>query len=347
MRPTLEFNIWYTGTAVRSNFQKVAGFLSVSLRPTSSKIAISNIFLQISELHSLFMSLKVCPARHHGFETLTDRIHVSKASNSKSSELVIICTWLGALPKHIAKYTQLYREIAPGADILLIESDVSAIISSYGYQQRIIQPAVLVLLETLANDSNPKILLHTFSNGGPNTATQLFLVARRSHNSPIPIAGIVFDSGPARERYEKNVAAMVVSLPKNLVARVFGSIVCHGLMLILHTWIYLGNESPADLQRRTLLDTRIIGPMNNATKFVCYLFSKSDRLCVWTDVQDHAEDARGLGCRVEEILFDGSGHCAHFSKDPDVYSAAVSRAWEGGGCGIGDGGVIGKNSSKL
>jgi len=275
------------------------------------------------------MSTKIRTSRHRGFETLTDRIHVSEAPSATPGELVIICTWLGALPKHIAKYTQLYREIAPGARILLIESDVSAITSSYSYQRRIIQPAVSVLLETLANESNPKILLHNFSNGGPNTAAQLLIVARDSRSSPIPLAGIVFDSGPARERYEKNVAAMVVSLPKNLVARIFGAIVCHAMMMILHTWIYLGNESPADLQRRTLLDAGIVGPMHNATNSVTYLFSKTDNLCVWTDVEDHAQDARKLGWQVEEVLFDGSAHCAHFTKDPEVYVAAVSRAWKG------------------
>lgn len=45
-------------------------------------------------------------------------------------QLVIICTWLGVSKKVIAKYVALYQVIAPGAKILLIESNVPILVSS-------------------------------------------------------------------------------------------------------------------------------------------------------------------------------------------------------------------------
>ncbi|RMZ48146.1 hypothetical protein AFCA_008854 [Aspergillus flavus] len=94
-------------------------------------------------------------------------------------QLIIICTWLGASPKHISKYIDMHRAVAPHARLLLIESEVSILVSSYARQRRLIRPAVDVVLETLVetengstSDAPPRMLLHTFSNGGTNTARE-------------------------------------------------------------------------------------------------------------------------------------------------------------------------------
>jgi len=284
-------------------------------------------------------------SRHQDFETLTDRIFIYTPPDYVLGELVIICTWLGALPKHSAKYIQLYQQIAHGARILLVESDVSVLTSRYAYQQRIIQPAVSVVLDTIANRSNPRILIHTFSNGGTNTASQLLIVTQERRSAPLPIYGIVFDSGPTRERYQTNVNAMVASLPKNPIAQFLGSIACHSMMIILHTWIYFGNEPPADLQRRIMLDSSIVEAEPEGTRTIGYIFSKADRFCEWTDIADHAKQARELGWEAEEVPFNGSAHCQHFSKDPKTYAEVVSRVWGGDGGGI-RGGRIGENPVK-
>ena len=62
---------------------------------------------------------------------------------------------------------------------------------------------------------------------------------------------------------------------------------------------------------------------------VCYLYSKTDKMCHWEDVKEHAEKAKAMGWSVKEIVFDGSGHCAHFSKDEDKYAKAVKSLWQG------------------
>ena len=128
-------------------------------------------------------------------------------------QLIILCTWLGAAPKHIAKYTVLYRSIAPNARILLIESTFSNLTSAFECQQQVVKfaPAVAAVLDTLAvveckqysqphpaesemrhvddrktiprlrqttylsSQVQPKILLHIFSNGGMNSATRFWV----------------------------------------------------------------------------------------------------------------------------------------------------------------------------
>ncbi|KAI9788797.1 MAG: hypothetical protein M1816_006578 [Peltula sp. TS41687] len=290
-------------------------------------------------------------------------------------QLIILCTWLGAARKHIAKYTSLYQDIAPAARILLIESNVPILISSYSHQRNVIKPAVDAVLDTLTqcdsrsiaskktatsnriqpngqpngsmtasarstNPPTPKIILHTFSNGGTNTATQLLLVLRAHLHSPFPLAGLLCDSCPANGTYWKSYDAMVLSLPKDIASRILGALACHCILILLYSWIACGNENPASLNRRTMLDGAIVGPPapsgcddgsggggGEAKRRVWYFYSKADRMCQWTDVREHGEEARRRAWRVEEVVFEESGHCAHLPNDEDRYARAVRRAW--------------------
>lgn len=305
-------------------------------------------------------------------------------TESIPGQLIIICTWLGASRKHIAKYTTLYQRIASGARILLVESNVPILVSSYSYQRSQIQCAVSAVLDTLsesgftiaAKDSTvekkpssspvkpPKIILHAFSNGGTNTATQLLIELRKRLAGPLPLTGIVLDSCPAKGTYWRSYNAMVLSLPPGAGTRLLGALAVHFLLVLLYTWIACGNENPASLMRRTLLDNDTVYYSNDTDKNVtkdlrhqvdvsneakdqvalgvpstdseeatlagsaCYLYSKSDKMVEWTDIRDHAEDARHKGWHVKEVLFDGSAHCAHMSLFEDQYVKAVEAMWQ-------------------
>ncbi|KAH8722838.1 indole-diterpene biosynthesis protein-like protein PaxU [Phaeosphaeriaceae sp. PMI808] len=281
------------------------------------------------------------------FENIGPRTSWYTPSKPATGELVIICTWLGAAPKHINKYVAMYHRIAPGARILLIESAVPILVSSYARQYRHIQAAAQKVIDTLAEcgsssivtekpSQSPKILLHTFSNGGTNTATQLLIVLRKKSSGPIPLLGIVFDSCPAKGTYWKSHSAMVLSLPPDFATQFVGAIVVHVLLCMLYTWIACGNENPASLQRRTVLDPETVIPPSSTVAFdqqsnghARYIYSTSDRMCHWGDVHDHAEEARQLGWNVEEVVYEGTGHCAHYSADVMRYEATVGRLWSG------------------
>lgn len=271
------------------------------------------------------------------FTRVSTRTWLSSPDQPSPGQLIIICTWLGASPKHINKYAEIHRSIAPGARILLIESEVSILVSSYARQRRLIRPAVDIVLDTMAETSDhrgAKILLHTFCNGGTNTATQLLITLRKMVSRPLPLVGLVLDSTPAKGTYWKSYNAMVFSLPPS--SRLMGSMVVHFLLVLLYTWIACGNENPASLMRRTLLDEEAVGATDaimetGANGYVCYMYSKEDAMTDWRDVWDHADDAKGKGWKVDEVLFEGTGHCAHMPQDPARYAEAVERVWSSAG----------------
>lgn len=310
-------------------------------------------------------------------------VHDPETGKHCPGRLVIICTWLGAARKHISKYTTLYKRIAPEARILLIESNVPILVSSYVHQRRQIQCAVSAVLDTLSeceylHDPTttatrseevrprlPRVALHAFSNGGVNTATQLLIELRKRLDGPLPLVGVVLDSCPAKGTYWRSYNAMVLSLPPGVFSRLLGVLVVHFLLMLLYTWIACGNENPASLMRRTLLDREMLchepaciesgtknkdGDGRNShlellekPKFktgsgtasslpagqLCYLYSKTDPLVDWTDIQDHAKEARRRGWRVTDMLFEDSAHCAHMSRFEKQYTTVVEAMWQG------------------
>ena len=228
------------------------------------------------------------------FIKIAPRISFFTPQNPTGGQLIILCTWLGAARKHISKYTALYRNLAPGARILLVESNLPIITSSYARQRRAIKPALSAVLEILAecgigsvpsektdaaseksqtvnnsrhsslssntNQPAPQIFLHVFSNGGTTSATQLLLVLKAHLGTPLPLAGLVCDSCPANGTYWRSHEAMVLSLPKDPATRVLGALVCHCILVMLYMWIACGNENPSTLQRRTMLDGEFVSP---------------------------------------------------------------------------------------
>ena len=59
-----------------------------------------------------------------------------------------------------------------------------------------------------------------------------------------------------------------------------------------------------------------------------YLYSQADEMVPWTEVEEHAEEARKAGLDVRMERFEGSPHVAHARTDPERYWGAVKKVWE-------------------
>jgi hypothetical protein len=262
------------------------------------------------------------------FTPLAPQILLYTPPSPNAGELIILCSWLGAQRKHIAKYTAVYHAIAPNTRILLIESSVRSITSSYPSQRRAILPAVEVVRSVLAESTTskaPKILLHTFSNGGPNAATQLLIVLREQTGTPLPLIGTICDSGPAAGEYWRNYNAMLLSLPPG-IWRIIGLPIMHFILIGLATSTAMGRfEKLEHTIRKTLIGEEYVsGP-----KRICYVYSKTDQMTHWEDVTTHAETARGKGWIVDEWEVMGTEHCGHFRGNEEEYAGRMKGMWEG------------------
>lgn len=282
----------------------------------------------------------------------------------KPGQLIILCTWLDAARKHIAKYTALYRHVAPDARILLIESSVSILTSTIVSQQRIKEfaPAAAAVLDTLvecqhrsshdpeasangrrdneeatldtnrlpssSSSARPQIILHIFSNGGMSSTNNLLRVLRSRMGEPLALTGLIFDSCPGNgTSYWQTFNAIVISFPNTIIWRFLGALLTHCFLIFLTLYVACGHENPETLWRRTPLEE------SRPARGALYLFSKEDRMIDWTNIKQHANEARTKGWRVREILFEGSAHCAHLATAEKMYGEAVESIWEGNGDG--------------
>ncbi|KAF2836635.1 hypothetical protein M501DRAFT_1033713 [Patellaria atrata CBS 101060] len=228
-------------------------------------------------------------------------------------------------------YTTGYAKIAPHSRILLIKSAVPILISTYPTQWEAIKPhrtsrpgcngkkgsagATLV---------KPRIVIHTFSNGGTNSAARLLIVLSRQLQAPLPLAGIICDSGPVKRTYWKSYKSMLFSLPKGFLASLLGPLAIHFILVVLFSSIAAGRyDRTEDIIRHTLLRKKMVDCRN-----ICYIFSKSDKMVEWEDVISHTDEARGRGWLVNEICFNDTTHCNHVSKHAEQYFRAMKSVWE-------------------
>ena len=204
---------------------------------------------------------------------------------------------------------------------------------------------------------SPKILLMTMSNGGASSLTHLLHVLHSRLNRPLPIIGLICDSGPNKGTFWRNLQAVILSLPRRTVLqRALSVAFAWYIMIWLHAWVLLlGNENPARMYRRVIVDEKFVrlgrresvgddhsenedddrdgdnsgGRVEEDSRGKVVLFySKEDKMCYWEDVRDFGDEARGKGWEVQDVLFEGSGHCQHLMKEPERYAEAVKTLWE-------------------
>lgn len=251
--------------------------------------------------------------------------------------LIVLCTWLFASRRHIAKYTQLYQTKVPHADILLIEPKVGDMIWTSGSMQRAnLSPAATVIqkfLETSSGrPSHKKLVFHAFSNGGSHAAVQLAEALNFSaHRSSIP-SGLILDSCPGGPSAVLSAQAMISALPSTWLARVTGAILIYlivGVVAILDALnLY---ENVISKTRRSLNDLGGVFLQSSVPRV--YLYSKTDRMVQWRDILQHADEARlliggsdGLDRTdlVRAVEFAGSGHVGHLAVDGEKYWDSIA-----------------------
>jgi hypothetical protein len=259
-------------------------------------------------------------------------------NNADETQLIVLCTWLGAGKRTIPKYIALHQQITPRTPILLIESSVWTVTPHYSIQRSRTRPAVTVLQRTLSNAASqnvsPKILIHTSSNGGSNSATQLLLEFQATTGKPLPIQGIVCDSAPAAGGYWKSYHSIMMSLPKNsLAAKIVGPVLAHAVP----GWMYLNaalGRYPVfeDLIRDTMLSSEFVmtreGKVEGRRLRIVYIWSKKDELIEWRDIVEHAKQAERTGWEVRSEEFLESAHCNHLKMDGERYANIVREAWK-------------------
>jgi hypothetical protein len=289
-----------------------------------------DVLCPLSQSQRMTVTQAASPSNINAYTTLY------KSESHEPSELIILCTWLGAHKKHIAKYIALYEKLAPRTSILLIESAVGTITPAYSTQRQMMANAVTLVRNVAQAGTTSKILLHAFSNGGSNSASQLLQAYRELTDQAIPLHGMLIDSAPGKGEYWKSYNAIRSTLPRSRVWNILGPAIAHAIPLWMYTGAWLGFYPTFEqLIWDTILDERLWrgsvlgngdGEAENRRK-IAYLWGKMDRVICWEDIVQHSQEARNKMWHVRSEEFAGSGHCEHFRMHADQYEGVVRDVW--------------------
>ncbi|KAK8090790.1 hypothetical protein PG994_000295 [Apiospora phragmitis] len=258
--------------------------------------------------------------------------------------MILITSWTGALPKHIAKYTQTYNEIYPYTPIMVVttsvddlllwstEKKVAALTAAVGYiQGRTSSCFGAAALEGQGGgqQQQPSLLLHAFSEGGSNKAVCVARAYLSMTRRQLPVGAFVFDSTPGTARFMSNVNAFKRSLPQNILVRSLG--VAVGFVILAVAWVLIaacvGYENNTISKTRRALNDEGLWPCVGVPR--AYIFSEADDLIRWKDVEDHAEEsARRFKIPSLVVRYKKTAHCNHAREDPQYYWSVVKMTWE-------------------
>ncbi|KAI1323765.1 hypothetical protein F5Y16DRAFT_403099 [Xylariaceae sp. FL0255] len=255
----------------------------------------------------------------------------SSRNPAQQPRLIIIASWTGARDTHIAKYIVKYQTLYPDAHILLLKSTVNHILrpSLIGPSMKHAAPVVrAVFPQTSASSASfPDLLIHLFSNGGSSSIANLYeqyaAMAGPNDDKYLPPHVTVFDSCPGH--YSISRAVTFISVGLSAFQKM-------AFLPILYAWAIIWSVSMAlGLLPDSLGDwSKAHNETQNKTEMRrVYIYSASDELIGYEDVEAHAAEAKTKGFSVALEKYDGSAHVAHLRKDEARYWKIVRNIVEG------------------
>jgi hypothetical protein len=246
----------------------------------------------------------------------------SKPSPSEP-ELILLCGWMDASMRNLAKYTSGYRARYPGSRIIVVTTSATdAVVRTNNANRKRVAPVLDIIY---ALQPGAKFLLHYFSNGGSWTTTMLAKAYKEKTGRPLPATAMILDSTPGRATYEATIRAFAVGLQRsNILIRILGTLVLR-ILFGLYKLIYWIRRTPdmIDIVREDLNDKSVFD--TNTPRL--YVYSEGDPMVDWRFVEDHQVEAQTVGYAVSKEKYVESGHCMHLLLDEKRYWGAVTKLW--------------------
>ncbi|OJD33155.1 uncharacterized protein BKCO1_3300084 [Diplodia corticola] len=259
-------------------------------------------------------------------------------NSTGTPSLILVCSWMDAQPKHVAKYTTYYRTLYPASPILLVTSATADFFfNPASRQKRELAPALAAICSYVPTSSTSTdddrsdrsggggLLVHALSNGGCGHLAMLCTQYRSLTGHALPARSVIYDSAPGRSRFAQGLAAMSLALPSFPLARwPLQALIAVLLVVFFHLPPLLGVQTVSMAMRERLND----GVYLRAEAPRLYVYSSADAVILAPDVEEHAAEAEGKGWVVERAVFEGSAHVGHMRLEPERYWELVATAWE-------------------
>ncbi|XP_032360518.1 uncharacterized protein LOC116672775 [Etheostoma spectabile] len=230
-------------------------------------------------------------------------------SAATSHPLLLFFSWLGAQPRAVGKYRDLYLD--RGMDVLLVQSNVMHFLwPRWGLDHGL---KVLKVLEE-PQFSGRAVLVHTSSIGGytfTQTLTHIAQGQKKYAWLAQRVIGHIYDSLVVGTLHH-----MAIGLGRTLMPR-FSNLVKNVAML--YFWLF--KTHTADFYNNSIQVFR----NSPITAPALFFFSENDALCDLADMETLIDLWRKRGVTVESRKWKESKHAAHMLCHPEDYLFTLEK----------------------
>ncbi|CAK3800101.1 Hypothetical predicted protein [Lecanosticta acicola] len=272
------------------------------------------------------MSASALPTGFEGYSKLADSVYIYQSTRDPSNttstmpSLIVLCAWMNASSKHVAKYTSGYKKLYPKASILVIQSRLEDVFASDKLQAPRLKVACDIVSSHKKSENAGSVVLHAMSNGGGVAAARMGQIFHDRGQTRV-FDKLVLDCLPGIYDLRQITTAVSMNhLPKSPVLRflvwwyVYFRI---GFFSFLGSLI--GREEDISKLRRRLNDPKLF--YTGAARL--YMYSKNDALIHHWAVREHAMEATKRGYRTQEVVYEKANHCALLMDGPEKYFNAI------------------------
>jgi len=256
----------------------------------------------------------------------------ANSSNQHSRPLILIAFWMNAPPRALAKYVVEYRRMVPSARIVFMLSSSNDFFwgSTTRAQQARVAPVIDAIRSHASDAPVSPVFMHIFSNGGLTNITHLLLAYSKATGKPLPLSSMIIDSAPGAATVSAAMRAFSFALPRMWILRLISKIwLWLALILVRIFQAVRGSSDPISFARKVINDTSLVQAVNHkGVPIRCYIYSDTDELVDWHDVEKHASKAEKSGWIVRRELFQGTPHVGHMRAAPDRYWGIVKTYLE-------------------
>ncbi|XP_059357658.1 transmembrane protein 53 [Carassius carassius] len=231
--------------------------------------------------------------------------------------VVILLGWAGSRDKHLAKYSSIYNE--QGCVTLHYTAPLKTVFISepLGYKElRSTAQKLLELLFDYEVENNP-VFFHVFSNGGFMLYRYIVeLLHSNNHFSTLCVVGTVVDSAPGSQNVIGALRALKTTLgPKvNVLLQYFLLALFAVAVFLLRMVLYPVTKYFHKNHYDAMMEHPAPWPQ-------MYLYSRSDRVIRYRDVEKMVKVLREKGLTVESFDFITPAHVSLYRDCPEDYSS--------------------------
>ncbi|KAF4967421.1 hypothetical protein FSARC_5034 [Fusarium sarcochroum] len=285
------------------------------------------------------MSKKARPDKFPGFTALSDRIFIRKGEESADAKptaghprVIIIYGWGDALPKHILKFADGYRQLYPQAKQIAVLAPISkGFLDHVSKRSEEMHPVIHEAFpEGTPDASHNSVLCHVMSNSGCGNYAATLNAYKDLYNRPFPHQLTVWDSGPGDPTFTwENLKcwsnAMAIGTASWFPWPFFVTRCIWGLFLsAIHFHDYVAGREPTPIfSKRVCFDDSF----QTKQSLRLFLYGKEDVMIPWQQIEQNVADMRECGFESDAVVFKGSGHVGHMRNDPEKYWASIGEAW--------------------